>query len=344
MARFNWFNTDSKALRSEEVSRRALNGKQVAAVTASLLIITTFAAVGCSKSKEQPQKATNISTPISGLAPVVASTASATPATTEKPAPKKVTKKRSPTVTYKDVASGVSFQYPRKYALKTGQDAKLEWNGLGPVPMNFIEPGGVTVAAIQLPSGSYPGTDFASAFFNVSVHRTLSSDECSKFGLTDAVHPDQPADPTKVKIGDKEFDQVEDFGGETVKQAAAKYYHLYENGACYEFTLGLGTAGYGIEEGIEPVDRSEVFSKLEKILATVKLQPVTEKEVVMGKVDAPASSEVAAGTLVDSTTKPAVDDKTADSITKQGSVEKKDTTSKDVVGGISIPTTGREQK
>ena len=343
MARLNGFNTDSNMRRSDQVLRHPLTAK-VAAVTASLLIITTLTAVGCSKSKEPPQKATNISVPISSSAPVVASTASATSATTEKPAPKKVTKKRSSTVTYKDVASGVSFQYPRKYALKTGQAAKLEWNGLGPVPMNFIEPGGVTVAAIQFPSGSYPGTDFASAFFNVSVHRTLSSDECSKFGLTDAVHPDQPADPTKVQIGDKEFDQVEDFGGKAVNQADAKYYHLYENGACYEFTLGLGTAGYGIEEGIEPVNRSEVFRKLENILATVKLQPVTEKEVVIGKVDAPADSEVAAGMSADGTTKPAMDDKTADSITKQGLVKKNGTTSKDVVAGKSTATTGNEQK
>lgn len=342
MARFNWWNTDSKALRSEGVSRRARNDKQVAAVTAGLLIITTFAAVGCSKSKEPAQKANNTSTQISGTAPVVASTTPATPV----PAgavPKKVTKKLSSTVTYKDVASGVSFQYPRKYALKTGQNAKLQWNGLGPVPMNFIQPGGVTVAAVELPRGSYPGTDFASAFFNVSMHRSLSSDECGKFGLTDVVHPDQPADPTKVKIGDKEFDQVEDFGGEAIKQADAKYYHLYENGACYEFTLGLGTAGYGIEEGIEPVDRSEVFSKLEKILATVKLQPVAKKEVVIGKVNEPDNKEAVVGTS-DSTAKPPVEEKPADSTSKETPVEMKKTTDQNVAAGKPTQAPDHPQK
>jgi hypothetical protein len=341
MARFNWFNADSKAAHSQELSGRAPSGKQVVAVAASLLIMTTLAAIGCSKSKEPPRSSSKISTPVSSSAPVGASTATATPVP-EKAAPKKVAKKRSSTVTYKDVASGISFQYPRKYALKTGDQAKLEWNGLGPVPMNFMQPGGVTLAAVELPRGLYPGTEFASAFFNVSMHRSLSSEECSKFGLTDTVHPDQPADPTKVKIGDKEFDQVEDFGGEAIKQADAKYYHLYENGACYEFTLGLGTAGYGIEEGIEPVDRSEVFSKLEKILATVKLQPVTEKEVVIGKVDEPVSKDVADGTVY--TTKPAVLEKTADANNQQASAEKKDATNKDVVAGKSTPASGNEQK
>jgi hypothetical protein len=342
MARFNWFNAGSKAAHSQELSGRAPSGKQVVAVAASLLIMTTLAAIGCSKSKEPPRSSSKISTPVSSSAPVGVSTATATPVP-EKAAPKKVAKKkRSSTVTYKDVASGISFQYPRKYALKTGDQAKLEWNGLGPVPMNFMQPGGVTLAAVELPRGLYPGTDFASAFFNVSMHRSLSSEECSKFGLTDTVHPDQPADPTKVKIGDKEFDQVEDFGGEAVKQADAKYYHLYENGACYEFTLGLGTAGYGIEEGIEPVDRSEVFSKLEKILATVKLQPVTEKEVVVSKVDEPGSKDVAVGTV--NTAKPGVLEKTADANNQQASAEEKDATNKNVVAGKPTPASASEQK
>jgi len=225
-------------------------------------------------------------------------------------------------VTYKDVASGISFQYPRKYALKTGEDAKLQWNGLGPVGMNFIEPGGLTVAAVVLPENSYPGTDFASAFFNISVNRSLSAEACGKFGLTDSVHPDEPAVAAKVKIAGKEFDQVEDFGGEAIKQADAKYYHLYENGACYEFALGLGTAGYGVEEGIEPVDRAQVFAKLEKILATVKLQPVAEKQITVAKTDQPATKEETGGAVTDTGTKGMAVEKTADIANREVIVEK----------------------
>jgi hypothetical protein len=243
----------------------------------------------------------------------------------EKPVAKKVVKKRPSTVTYKDVASGISFQYPRKYALKTGEDAKLQWNGLGPVGMNFIEPGGLTVAAVVLPEDSYPGTDFASAFFNISVNRSLSAEACGKFGLTDSVHPDEPKVAAKVKIAGKEFDQVEDFGGEAIKQADAKYYHLYENGACYEFALGLGTAGYGVEEGIEPVDRAQVFAKLERILATVKLQPVAEKQITVVKSDQPASKEVTGGAVTATGTKEMAVEKTADIANKEVTVEKSTT-------------------
>ena len=63
-----------------------------------------------------------------------------------------------------------------------------------------------------------------------------------------------------------------------MKQTDAKYYHAFNNGACYEFALGIGTESDGNVEGITPVDRKAVFGKLEKILATVKLQPAVVPE------------------------------------------------------------------
>jgi hypothetical protein len=305
MTNFNWFSSNFSKARREINTQHTPSGKQALAVAASLLIITGLATVGCSKSKEPTRVASSSSSDLSGSMPSGASTtgSASTPALAEKVPVKKVLKKRPSTVTYKDVASGVSFQYPRKYVLKTGEGAKLQWSGLGPVPMNFVDGGGVAIAAVEMPRGAYPGTDFASAFFNISVNRTLSADACSKFSLSDASHPDEAATATKVKVGDKELDQVQAFGGEAIKQADAKYYHLYENGACYEFALGLSTAGYGVEEGIEPVDRAQVFSKLEKILATVKLQPVSEKEIVVARSGEPGTKDDATG-AVPATSKP----------------------------------------
>lgn len=321
MANFKRFNSDFKQTRAAKETGCASSGKPMAALAAGLLMITSFAAVGCSKSKEATPASRTNSSQLSSSSTV---TPTMTPivAVSQKPVAKKMVKKRPSMVTYKDMASGVSFQYPRKYALKTGGEAKLEWNGLGPVPMNFIEPGGLTVAAVVLPENSYPGTDFVSAFFNISVNRSLSAEACGKFGLTDSVHPDEPAAAAKVKIAGKEFDQVEDFGGEAIKQADAKYYHLYENGACYEFALGLGTAGYGVEEGIEPVDRSQVFAKLERILATVKLQPVGEKELTVAKSDQQGTKEVTGGAVTETDSKGMAVEKTSDISNKEVNVEK----------------------
>ena len=159
------------------------------------------------------------------------------------------------------------------------------------VPMNFVQPGGVAVATVALPGGSYPGTDFASAFFNVNVNRSVSEQECAHFAFVDTRNADgEPVDAEKVKIGSTDMEMTSDFSANAIKQAETQYYHSYENGACYEYVLGLGTAGYGTKDGIEPVNRDEVFAKLEKILATVKINPVETEQCAE-----PAIATIAAG-------------------------------------------------
>ena len=159
------------------------------------------------------------------------------------------------------------------------------------VRMNFVQPGGVTVATVALPGGSYPGTDFASAFFNVNINRKVSEQECARFAFVDTRNADgEPVDAEKVKVNSTDMEMTSDFSGSAVMQAETQYYHSYENGTCYEYVLGLGTAGYGTKDGVEPVNRDQVFAKLEKILATVKVNPVETEHGAE-----PAIATIAAG-------------------------------------------------
>jgi hypothetical protein len=249
--------------------------------------IATFVMLGlllmfsaCSKQSQKPVEA-GISNPASAPGPSAA-TPVATTATTSAPpaAPKKLHKKRPLTVTYSDPNSGVSFRYPRKYQFADAGKGQPQFEGLGPVPMNFVQPEGSVVATVEMPQRSYPGTDFSSAFFSVNVNRNLSEEQCSRFAFVDTRDADgKPVEAEKVKVGSMDLEKTSDFSASALKQAEAQYYHRYENGACYEFVLGLGTAGYGAKDGIEPVDRDQVFARLEKILATVKIQPVAQEQV-----------------------------------------------------------------
>lgn len=236
----------------------------------------------CSKQSAKPALVSVSGPAQNGAAPTAttATPTTTTVASTIPVAPKKVHNKRPATVTYRDANSGVSFEYPRKYELATGEKAQPEFGDMGAAPMNFVQPGGVMVATVALPAASYPGTDFTSAFFNVNVNRRLSEQECSHFAFVDTGNADgEPVDAEKVKVGLKDMDMTSEFSANAVKQAEAQYYHNYENGACYEFVLGLGTAGYGTASGVEPVDRGEVFKKLVKILTSVKIQPVEQEQV-----------------------------------------------------------------
>src|SRR4029077_9504177 len=173
----------------------------------------------------------------------------------------------------------------------SGDKTQPQADATGDVPMNFVQPGGVAVATVALPGGSYPGTDFTSAFFNVNVNRSLSEQECTHFAFVDSRNADgEPVDAEKVKIGSTDMEMTSDFSASALKQAETQYYHSYENGACYEYVLGLATAGYGTKDGVEPVNRDEVFAKLEKILATVKVNPVETEHGAE-----PAIATIAAG-------------------------------------------------
>jgi hypothetical protein len=258
--------------------------QQKFAMLAGFAILAVVLVVcACSKQSQKHELAG-----LSGGAPSVPSTpaltapqtqppqtvANASPAT---PAPaKKAARKRPVNLAYSDPNSGVSFVYPRKFPLSTGDKAQPKLDD-DAVPMNFTAAGGATVATVAVPKALYPGTDFASAFFTVNVNRALSEEQCSHFAFVDTSNADgEPVDAEKVKVGSADMDMTSEFAGSATKQAEAQYYHNYENGACYEYVLGLGTAGYGVSEGVQPVNRDEVFARLEKILATVKIRPTEQ--------------------------------------------------------------------
>jgi hypothetical protein len=205
---------------------------------------------------------------------------------------KKAHKKRPTNVTFRDDKSGVLFLYPRKFALTTGDEALPQFAGLGDAVMNFVQPGGVAVATVELPGGSYPGTDFASAFFNVNVNRSISEQECAHFAVVDSHNVNgAPVDAEKVTIGSTDMETTSNFSASAMTQTETQYYHSYQNGACYEYVLSVGTAGYGTKDGVEPVNRDEVFARLDKILATVKVNSVEQQHVAESAVGGAASGK-----------------------------------------------------
>jgi hypothetical protein len=266
-------------------------------IFAGLLIACSFA-VGCSSEKPKTQNSTSQS-PIAQVtppAPISAPNPVAAAPTETKPVHKKVVRKAPVTVKYDDRTSGVSFQYPRKYVLKTGDSAN-ELVASGLVPMDFAEPGGVVMATVQIPEGSYPKSDLVSALFDVNMNKSLTVEECGQFlaPQADVAKASEAATSTssntaatpKLIIGDMELQSAETSGSTENRKEDSKYYHVYENGACYEFALRVATTGVEPDEGGKAIDREEVFKKLEGILATVKIDSI---EMPKEAASAPAAS------------------------------------------------------
>jgi hypothetical protein len=278
-------------------------GKQRIAALVGSLIATLLLGVfqlesGCSKESDKASAiaapnqtmASQLSTPISTV-PASTSTATAS----QPPAKKKPRQRKLSASTYTNPTYGVSFRYPKYGSLKEGDKATLNLDGLGPLEMNFIQPGGTTVSAVELPGKLYTGTDFNAAFFNVSVNPKVTSEECEQFAFPETGDPEtDPVTVSKARVGATEFHAVEGFAEAENNQADVKYYHVFQNGSCYEFALGLETAGETtpdeIKAAVKPVDRNEVFRQLNWILSTVKIRPVDLPAKTIPEVAADAST------------------------------------------------------
>jgi hypothetical protein len=314
-------------------------GKNTSALVFAAVLIICSVTVGCSSDKDQPKPVTNNQIPVTPAPTPVQSMPAPVLQAATKPAPKKVVSRKPATVNYADKTYGVTFEYPRRYAIETGS-AATELLASTPMPMNFVQPGGVALAAVELPETSFANTDFSSAFFNVSVNKSLTADQCTEFAVpqpkvvapaaptesasTSSASPaatpaasasetqpastqsasaqtaasseqsaaklsNEPASNSKLMLGDLELRATEAVSGEGTRQSDSKYFHVFQNGSCYEFALNVTTVAS--EDGLtKHVDRDKVFNRLEQILATVKINPVSAPEVA---AEAPAPTSAA---------------------------------------------------
>ncbi|MBV8052808.1 MAG: hypothetical protein JOZ80_16595 [Acidobacteriaceae bacterium] len=277
MKNFNCFGSGKLAPFKRPVRIAAISG----------LLVGTVLTIGCTSNENKRAASSNETStiPVAASQPVMPTPASSlTPAPA--PATKKVVKKRPATVKYNDETYGVSFRYPWQYSVKRGEAIDSQ-----SIPMDFVQQGGEAAVSIDMPKSYFPETDLASAFFRVSVNKNLSEAECEQFSAPQGSDKDA-IQPSKLSLGGLELQEVEDIAGDDSKQDDTKYYHLFQNGACYEFALGLSTEDKADDDTM-PVNREKVFRRLETILATVKVNPEAAPQVATGSSATPTSQEEA---------------------------------------------------
>ena len=242
--------------------------KAFAALLVLELAVGTF---GCSKSKPQNSQNSSNQT-VASVAPLTP--VNALPATANQPETAKKSvigpvRKLSRTLLYKDSDSNFSFAYPRKSALKAGQNAELEAIAMDWLPMNFVQNGGTTVTMLELPSNSKE-QKLSGEFFAVSIHN----------GLTEKANA-MPI--SKVTVHGIEYSELD----RQTEQGIAKYYHRFvpesaEVSSCYEFALAVKSPEKKLEgesasiSSNSQLERKDDFARLEKILASVKIKADTE--------------------------------------------------------------------
>ena len=71
-----------------------------------------------------------------------------------------------------------------------------------------------------------------------------------------------------------------------------KYFHLFKNGACYEFALDVETSRKA-DEDLAQLDRGKVFQQLEKVLASARIKETELPEPALAATKADAAPAAA---------------------------------------------------
>ena len=168
--------------------------------------------------------------------------------------------------TYKSRDYGVSFMYPWQYSFVSAK-------GLSNYDESEETKGGhgekFTLARVEIPKGFYPDTDFERGYFMLSLNEDLSEQECQS-----TLTPSKDAKLETETINGIEFHRVETETGGHGSASTVRHYAGFANGTCYQVEMGVKTKN---ERGLSrEVDAGQVLRRLERILQTVKIQPVMQ--------------------------------------------------------------------
>ena len=266
------------------------SGKAVIASLAALLIAAGALAIsGCSKSK-------NDQTANSGSQSQIAPAQSTVTPSTSSPAaialnqsqpPKKSSAKgpvkRLALRTYKDADSGVSFAYPRRATLEVNDIAQQDPAFRERLPMSYTESGGTTLAVVELPilnDGHFHD------LFLFNINKQLTAEKCNQFPIDNHVDGELSsseasasqtkafANGSRIMVRDVEYSMLE----KNFDEGSIRYYHRFvpaasgDTGVCYEFGM-FANAEPEQKLNHSTAEPKDVFVKLEKILASVKIAP-----------------------------------------------------------------------
>jgi len=173
---------------------------------------------------------------------------------------------------------GVAWQYPRTYVLRKDANANLNLSGQPAAASAFAGSEGVTLATVNIPARLYPGTDFRSASLTVRVNALLTETACGQFKISDADGGDGAAFPaSQVTVGTIDFGEtdvdVDDASDAPEIVTQEKFYHVYDNDACYEFAMSVSTGGASAGASQISTDRDDIFDRLTEVLTSVTIVP-----------------------------------------------------------------------
>jgi hypothetical protein len=185
-----------------------------------------------------------------------------------KPAPRE-----SAVSTYTNLDYGVTFRYPRNWALDEGpldEDTMDRVSGVrSQQELESEQAGGVLAATIVVPDDAFPNTTFAGGSVQFAVNRYLAGEGCRNSPAA-WLGDSNGSSGTKVIQG-VVFAWADSDAGEGDTEFFERDYAGFAEGACYEFFLRVGVEAAGNSDQVKPVNQKKIVGQLEKIVESLQL-------------------------------------------------------------------------
>ena len=175
---------------------------------------------------------------------------------------------------YSNQEYGVSFRYPRNFALEEAGDLIENAPGGGsgartPEQLAQEEPGALLLATVVVPDDAYPNTTFSGGSLQLAVNRYLTAGSCRRELLSrlgDSIGRNGVA-----TIQGVEFAWADNDEGDASTEFFERNYAGFANGTCYQFFLRIGvTTDAG--DGARPPDEKKILAHLEKVVSSLQFE------------------------------------------------------------------------
>jgi hypothetical protein len=234
-----------------------------------IILLSGLAFAGCHTTHASPHANAAVSHPT----PPAASSAKPSAAPSSEPGlshPSKLPPRDSEFTVYRNPDYGVSFRYPRNYALEEGPDSDDATFVQQQQELTGSQPGAILVATVTIPDDAYPNTSFQSGTLEFVVNPEVTPDACRALALS----ADSGLSPTagSLAIHGIAFDWRLSSSTGAGTYVENVEYAGYSGGACYEFLIEISASSYVEPDSEErPADIPKILRGLEKIVSSFQV-------------------------------------------------------------------------
>jgi hypothetical protein len=170
---------------------------------------------------------------------------------------------------YNDPEYGVSFRYPRNYALEEGEPEEPISGVKSQEELADEQPEALLLATVVIPGDAYPNTTFVEGSLQFAVNPSLMPGSCKEV----LIDGDSSVGRKTGTLGVQGvlFNWAEETTADAGAESVERDYAGYTNGACYEFFVHVGVGETANSDGLEkPADAKKIVRHLEKIVSSLQ--------------------------------------------------------------------------